>query len=203
MSIPDCSQSLELLAKAVAERDTLRAFCEKTQAQVDSLDTELAHLAKVKEVLRKLVETTASASIQQLNDLVTAGLQDIFYDQNIAFEAVYFVKQGKPKLDMQFVIDGEARSHDLVGGGVIGVTSALLRLVEVKLFNLAPILLLDEPLVHLSARYLPGAAKFIREVASKFGVNVVMVSHQKEMSDNADVVLEARMSPTGLKVIEV
>ena len=173
------------------------------QTQIDELEQRVENIKKAKEVLRKLVEVSTEASIEQLNSLVTSGLQDIFYDQDISFTARSYIQYGTPKLDMVFIIDGEERSPSMVGGGVIGVASVVLRIVEAKLFGLAKILLLDEPLVHVSEKYLPKAAEFVKELAGRMEFDILMVSHQKALASGADVVLEASLTKEGLVIEQV
>ena len=190
------------IVHALNERDALKKEIERLKERDLEITGEVNILSMSTEVLKKLSDLATTASVQQINTIVTQGLKDIFFDQDIEFQSEYVVKHGTPGLRFSFKVDGHERPADdeSVGGGVLGVTSTLLSILQHKLFNLAPILLLDETLVHVSAQYLPNAAQFLRELAEKLELTIIMVSHQQELSSAAHTVVRANSTPNGLNI---
>ena len=49
----------------------------------------------------------------------------------------------------------------------------------------------------LSAEYEPGMAEFLREVADKAGVQIVLITHSRAYDDLADANYELSLGPDG------
>jgi DNA repair exonuclease SbcCD ATPase subunit len=50
------------------------------------------------------------------------------------------------------------------------------------------ILILDETFAHVSDEYLPALGEFLREIVDKTGVQIIMVTHQSQFEEWADLV---------------
>ena len=186
--------------RAVAERDALKALLEQHEAVV-------ALLTRTGEELQDTAQ-------RQIEELVTRGLQVVF-DDSLSFRLVPSVKAGQANLDfiIRTVYDDRGMDHsgdapvvidtpvmEARGGGMAAVTGFLLRLVVLLLTpetRARRFLVLDESFGMVSAEYEPRVAEFLREVADKAGVQILLVTHSGAYSDAADKRYQFRMGSDG------
>lgn len=188
-------------AKVIIER---KAALEK---EVSSLTELVATLEKAAGVLAKIGEERQQEAQNQIESLVTQGLQKIF-GSHLSFKVVQSIKGRAPIVE--FVIqttlpDGKVRETDILsamGGGVSAVTGFLLRLVVLLLdkSRKSSILVLDETFAHVSDAYLPALAEFLREIVDKAQVQIVMVTHQQIFSEVADKAYRFSLDSNGFTV---
>lgn len=171
-------------------------------AEVERLRADLERLAKVLGVLTRLGEAEQELAQRQVEALATRALQAIF-EENLSFHLVQSVKGNQAVID--FVLrskygDTEVDTPVLGarGGGMAAVVGFVLRLVVLLLTPGARrVLFLDESFGMVSAEYEPRVAEFLRDVADKAGVQVVLVTHSKAYDDLADASCELSLGPDG------
>jgi chromosome segregation ATPase len=171
----------------------------------------LRHLAEVQEktavLLTTIGEERQESARQQVEELVTRALQVIF-DQNLSFHMVQSIRANRAEVD--FVIRStygdevvETSVMDARGGGMAAVVGFVLRLVVLLLTPGARrFLALDESFAHVSASYEPRVAEFLREVADKAGVQLLLVTHSDAYSDLADVRYRLTLGEDGCTRVE-
>lgn len=165
------------------------------QGEVAELGELIEDLDRVTVLLNSLGEERQLKAQATIEELVTRGLQTIF-DSTLSFHIVQTVK-GK-SAHVEFVVRTtvgneviETPIMEARGGGLAAVVGFLLRLVVLLLTRgtkTESVLVLDESFSHVSAEYLPNVSEFLREIVDKTGVQVIMVTHQDELVENADKV---------------
>lgn len=173
------------------------------QADVARLTGQLELHSRVGAVLTSIGEARQETAQTQVEDLVTRALQAVF-DANLSFHLVQEVKANRAEVSFALrsqygdqVIDTpvlEAR-----GGGMAAVVAFVLRLVVLLLTpGTRRFLALDETFAHVSASYEPRVAEFLREVADKAGVQILLVTHSQAYSDLADRKHRLVLGPAGI-----
>jgi ABC-type thiamine transport system ATPase subunit len=119
-------------------------------------------------------------------------LQTAFPEQKLACRLEASTKRGQQAIEVRLVhatTGGvvDAPILEAFGGGPASVISFLLRLLVVRRTKLAPVLLLDEAFAFVSAEYVEGVAKLLRELADKLGLTIVLVTHQPVFLEVAHV----------------
>lgn len=173
------------------------------RAEVERLRDSLELHAKVLGVLTRAGEERQESAQRQVEGLVTRALQVIF-DENLSFRLVTEVRANRTEVG--FVLrsrygDTEVDTPVLEarGGGMAAVVGFVLRLVVLLLTPGARrILFLDESFGMVSAEYEPRLAEFLREVADKAGVQIVLITHSKAYDDLADASYELSLGPDGV-----
>lgn len=161
-------------------------------AQRARLTGELERHDRVTQLLTTISEGAQATARQQIEELVTRGLQVIFGTE-LSFHMAESVKGNASSIE--FVVRSvygdsvvETPVMESRGGGLAVVVAFMLRLVVLLLTPGAPrILWLDESFSHVSAEYEPRLAEFLREVCDKAQVQIVMVTHSDAYNDLADV----------------
>jgi DNA repair exonuclease SbcCD ATPase subunit len=176
------------------------------RAEVERLRASLELHEKVLGVLTSVGEARQESAQRQVEGLVTRALQAIF-DENLSFHLVPSVKANRAEID--FVLrsrygDAEVDTPVLEarGGGMAAVVGFVLRLVVLLLTPGARrVLFLDESFGMVSKSYEPRVADFLREVADKAGVQIVLITHSDAYSDAADQKYELELGPDGATVV--
>lgn len=187
------NQKKQRLAEDIGAARAVVEQSEFLKQQVAKLTANTELLEKASGVLAKVGESRQQEAQEQIELLVTQGLQKIF-GEHLSFKVVQSIKGRAPVVD--FVIqttlaDGKIRETDILssmGGGVAAVTGFLLRLVVLLLdkSRKSSILVLDETFAHVSDVYLPALSEFLREIVDKAQVQIIMVTHQASFGDVAD-----------------
>lgn len=130
---------------------------------------------------------------QQIEDLVTHGIQTIFGD-GLTFHVLSEQKSNRTEVSFSLkstMGDGETVETSILdarGGGVAAVVGFLLRLIITLLREERPLLALDETFAQVSEGYLPAVGSFLREIINKTGVQVLLITHSEIFAEYADVV---------------
>lgn len=173
------------------------------QAEVSRLRESLELHEQVLGVLTSVGEARQESAQRQVEGLVTRALQTIF-EENLSFHLVPAVKGNQAVID--FVLrsrygDAEVDTPviDARGGGMAATVGFCLRLVVLLLTPGARrILFLDESFGMLSQEFEPRLAEFLRQVADKAGVQIVLITHSAAYSDLADASYELSLGTDGM-----
>jgi len=167
--------------------------------QKTSLETQLKKaldnidiLEKVRLLLQKVSEFAREQSRVQIESLVTHCLQYIF-DSNIEFKIEINEVRGRPEAEFYVVSNFggtqiKTKPQDARGGGVIDIISLAIRIAMLECSNLeikGPIIL-DEPAKHVSDDYITQVAEFLRQTTQMFQRQVIMVTHNRHLSEMSD-----------------
>lgn len=186
-------------ARRAMDRERGEAFALATSGK--QLAAEISQLAdvidlheKAAHVLTAIGEERQDAAQRAIETLVTQGLHTIFGTE-LSFHLVPGVRAKTPVVD--FVVrstlhDGRTVDTDVMdarGGGLAATVGFLLRLVILLLSSHRQdtVLFLDETFAHVSADYLPKLIESLKEIVTKTGVQLVMVTHEDGFLEAADV----------------
>jgi ABC-type uncharacterized transport system YnjBCD ATPase subunit len=172
------------------------------KAEVARLRESLELHEKVLGVLTSVGEARQESAQRQVEGLVTRALQAIF-EENLSFHLVPAVKGNQAVID--FVLRSKYGDTEIDtpvlearGGGMAAVVGFILRLTVLLLTpNARRILFLDESFGMVSASYEPRVAEFLRQVADKAGVQIVLITHSTAYSDLADTSYELSLGDDG------
>lgn len=152
----------------------------------DTLDY-LSHDLLLIEEGQKLVQDVALATQSKLKmsiePIVTSALDIVFKEEAYEFVVDFEVKRGKTECSLLFQRDGHTFSPIRDSGfGAIDVAAFALRLA---LWNISrphtnPIFFLDEPFKHVSEDLQESVIEMVRVLSDKLGIQVIIVSHNKE-----------------------
>lgn len=179
----------------------------EAQARVASLRAQAEVEQQVAMLLASLGEERQESARRQVEELVTRALQVIFAD-NLSFHMIQSVRASRAEVD--FVIRSQYGGEsidtpvlDARGGGMAAVVGFVLRLVVLLLTpGTQRFLALDESFAHVSASYEPRVAEFLREVADKAEVQILLITHSDAYSDLADARYRLSLGSDGVTVVE-
>lgn len=144
------------------------------------------------EILKKIVENMSKEHINQIEDLLTYGLQTIFYDRDYEIEIQVEDKRNNNYAEI-FLIERVTNDNVLrtsfnnsrLGGGIRTVVGFLLQVFYIGYFNLNPIIFCDEAFSQISDDYLDGFMEFINHLSDKKGFKIVLITHDDRLKEYA------------------
>lgn len=169
-----------------------------TITKLDQQSQLEASLERVSVFLTTFAEEAQDELQRKIEGLVTHALQTIFGEEMV-FKMEQSTKRNQANVD--FFIESQMGAQlvrtpvlDARGGGVAAVVGFILRLVLLVLTPGARrVLVLDETFAQVSDGYEPRVAEFLREVADKAHVQIIMVTHSAAYTDIADQVYRFRL----------
>lgn len=181
------------------QRSVLENSLQKVLNNIDILD-------KVKVLLQRVSEYAREQSRIQIEALVTNCLQYIF-DSSLEFKIEINEVRGRPEAEFYVIskyggTEIRTKPQDARGGGVIDIISLAIRIAMLECSNLdnkGPIIL-DEPAKHVSDDYINQVAEFLKQVTKMFNRQVIMVTHNRHLSEMADKWYRIEMSD-GVSVV--
>lgn len=206
----DLGTRVATLQRAEAELagsvSTLQQSVEVNEAEVLQLASYIDIAEKAKAVLESYAVEQQTELQQAVESLCTRGLQAVF-QKPLEFKMHFKVLRGQPECSFSVIsrVGDEPVEMDIpnsFGGGLAVVCAVLLRVVVLKYLveqgKVAPLLVLDEPLAALSPDYSAGEAEslrshmaeFLGSVSRELGVQILMVTHEPDYEDAADMYYE-------------
>ena len=146
-------------------------------------------LVKARTVIIEAQKVTQEWFKEYLENLVTLGLKIVFEDRNYSFKVEFGDRVDRMEVKL-FVMDGDDKldlKSDL-GGGVVDVVSFILRIAlwSIMETKTRAIFILDEPFKFLGRELLPKVGEMLRELVRKLSIQIIMITHEKELSTIAD-----------------
>jgi DNA repair ATPase RecN len=185
-SSSDLRDLVSRLEKAKARRELAQA---KLAADQKELEATQRRKGKVEQA-QALLQTTAKRTQGQLKFHVQALVQnalDAVFPATYIFKVEFELRRGQTEMDIWLDKDGEQISPmDAAGGGVVDVITFALRVVAWSLSRSSPVLVLDEPFKWVSAGLRPVCGEILRGIADKLGLQIIMVTHDPELVEQAD-----------------
>jgi DNA repair exonuclease SbcCD ATPase subunit len=183
--------------------ETLRTQHLKQVAEVEKEIEDLTRAIEVHTkssvVLKSLLHDMVEENLKSIDKLVTEGLRRVFHDQvNITFKSELVERNNQ--LQISFRTEqgrAEGSAINSFGASVTVVESLLLRIIVILKTGLAPVLLLDESLAQVSDEYIEPLGSLIQSLCHDLNMTVLLVTHQHEFQETADVVYKAECVEEG------
>jgi len=172
--------------KRKAEKAILeRSICKQQEKRSKLLQTE----ARQKEA-RIIFQTVAAKTQENLkycvSNLVTMAVKAIFGD-GIEFKMAIERRRNQTEIDFFVEEYGNLQEPlDSNGYGLVDVISLALRISYWSLKKTRGIFILDEPFRNLSRNHSKAASKLLKYLCTELGLQMIVVSHDTEITKYAD-----------------
>jgi len=165
---------------------------------VNSLKSDIDRDIKASIVIKSLLDFMVKDEVAKMASLITYGLKTIFDDQDLSFVPEITKKNDKINIELKTNNGGIEGGFKAFGGSVAVIESFLLRILCMLKKKYARIMILDETFAAVGEEYIANTGKLIAELSKKIGLDVLLVTHQKEFQHNADNVFRVKESKNGL-----
>jgi len=157
--------------------------CEEERRGLAQAHENVKHTEIAQTIVQGIAQKVQSEAHLRIASIVTRCLHAVFGEDSYDFRIVFDRKRGKTEARLLFVRDG--KEYDPLsssGGGVVDVASFALRLACLLLSRPVRrrLLVLDEPMKHLSSVYRPAICELLQRLTKELSVQMIMVSHSEE-----------------------
>jgi len=174
-------------------RDRMTFELAAKEAEVSQLTVRVEKLTKVSELFRALLDQLVVKQVRTIEGVVTEGLNTIFFDLGLGFEAEISPKYNKVSVDFLFrqgaaddPLAIRGKPLDSFGGGPSAVADLILRMMALLRLKRRPLLLLDETLASVSDDYVDATGSFLQQLAESMKIDVLLVTHKQSFLDHAN-----------------
>lgn len=201
----ELSDLVELQQKLVGARGALsKKHAQKTD-ELRQFKEQSIEIQKSKAVLDDLIKRFIGFQLDRIKEYVSYGLKTVIADQDITFDCQVTTKMNKPWVDL-LTVNSKGISENALeafGGSVAQIESLILRVLAILQLKLYPLLVLDESLNAVSSEYLPATSVLLKELTKQLGIKILLVTHNKEVLNEADRVYRAVETGHGLQFEEI
>jgi DNA repair exonuclease SbcCD ATPase subunit len=172
-----------LTRKRVAFETACQQLHEEKEA-LASLERQQKAIDDATLIAQKVAEEIQTQAHIRIAEIVSQALSAVFEEDSYEFRIIFERKRSKTEARMVFVRDGlEVDPLTAAGGGVVDVAAFALRVACLVLGQPQKrrVLILDEPLRHLSRDYRPRVRSFIEGLAKDLGIQVVCITHAQDL----------------------
>jgi DNA repair exonuclease SbcCD ATPase subunit len=167
--------------------------------RIKDLESEKVLLVKAVGLIDRCIQVISANGIGKIESIVSDGLRRVFDDPTLTLvvEKKSLARGNAYSLLVQK--DG-GEPYDPMksyGGGVVNVIGLLLRLILIKRFKLAKLMILDEQFNNVSAEYLPTVSALLKTLTDKHGYTILAVTHQPILADAANSIYQVLCGTCG------
>lgn len=180
--------------RLVTLRDRLILERDAKAAEIQHLTSKSAMLSMVGELFRALLDQLVVKQVRTIESVVTTGINTIFHDLGLAFEAQVGSRYNKVSVDFAFrqgppedPVSVRGSPLDSFGGGPSAVADFILRMMSILRLKRKPLMLLDESLAWVSDEYVDATGQFLAQLAESMQVDVLLVTHKQTFLEHADI----------------
>lgn len=178
--------------RRLGERNLIQRRIRQTEEKLSQLREKTDLLTQVKLLLQQSSLFAREQACKQMEGMVTQALQYIFADENLQFRVEVQEVRGRTESEFYVIslyggdVPVQTKPQDARGGGVVDVISLALRAAMLQATGMDGPIILDEPGKHVSAEYSRNLAKFLKELSSAFGRQIILVTHNAELASMGD-----------------
>jgi DNA repair exonuclease SbcCD ATPase subunit len=193
----------EKLNQAIGKKDMLTKTINAKSILLKQLDKTAINIEKSQVIAQNVAKNTQENLRYHIEDIVQLALDAVFPDQYI-FSVEFVIKRGKTEACISFSKDG-SKVDPMIGsgGGVVDVAAFALRLAAWSLSTTDNVMILDEPGKWISKDLIPKFAVIVKNLSKRLGLQFLIVTHIKELTENADKVFEVSLLKNGRSKIGV
>jgi DNA repair exonuclease SbcCD ATPase subunit len=193
MSLQEIRQRLAYID---GRRDSLIDLCTRTELKLEHLSGAADDLDRILAVLRGLEVDYRERLQRRLSKVVSQAVSAVF-DEDIKVLIENNTFRGVTSMAIMIEQDGlKTDIFSAKGGTLVDIVAFALRVLMVIWSGLHRVVVLDEPFAHVNGEeYRLRAADLLRELHRQLGVQFIVVAHELEMIDVADVAYEITKAP--------
>lgn len=183
-----------------AQKETIEKLVIANKGNLISLENEKDLFVRTKLLIEKSAEFARDQIISMIESIVTNALKFIIYDRDMRFVVDRGYIKGRANGSVaEFYIAEKTdngiikyKPKDAKGGGIVDVVSLALLFSMKECFGLKGLLLLDEPIKHLSREYVGKVSEFLKYINERYGTEIIVVTHNDHLSESADKMFKAK-----------
>lgn len=185
---------------------TLVDQCNSLTTKLDTFKSDRNNIERAQIIIQEVALETQENLRFRISSLISLAISSVFGEDAPKFD-IQFEHKNNRVVAQLFLVDGEENQYDPLddcGGGLADVCAFALQICfwSLQTPQSRNTLILDEPLKWLKGGDLPiKGAEMIKQLSTKLGLQIIMVSHSEELIDTADRVFEVTKNQKGVSLI--
>ena len=192
MSIPDTASIRSRFDRVTGYRDSLVQRQARIESEIKATEAEEFTLGLVTNLIRAMIDSEVTDSVEAIEKLQTEAMQAVFPDQKNSVKAEVTMQRGKVSVDLitnreygdGTVVSGT--SLEAFGGALTTVQSVLLRITVMLRRGQRPFLVLDESLPAISKEYVTRMAEFLSLLCKRLDMDILVITHDERLIEYAN-----------------
>lgn len=183
----DLETYIEWLSAAKAEKELLLHQRTDLEERVVALQKLVDTYIKARWVLSEVTRITQENVRAYVENLTTMAIRSVF-NTDCEFHVAFKISRNKSECFLSVREGGYAYvPKDEDGGGILDIISFALRVVLYSLESPRSrnVLIIDEPF-KWTGKMMVAAGQMLKEISSKLGLQIILVTHEPELSEIAD-----------------
>jgi DNA repair exonuclease SbcCD ATPase subunit len=174
----------------------ISATLEAKRKELAGAEAMTQTIDEAQEIIQRVAKDTQNNFVCRIADVVSTALDAVFGADAYEFSLEFIQKRGKTEVEIAFIRDGSKIDPlSASGGGAVDVASFALRVAVWSLLknsgrSVLDTIILDEPFRFLSRDLQPLAGSMLKTLSKKLGLQFVMVTHNPDLIESADMVFE-------------
>lgn len=189
MTVQACHDAI---LKAESRKELLEEKLLEAENSLEASASKLLHIEEAQALFQQVAKDTQEQIRFHLEDIVNLALETVF-PSRYQFKIIFEIKRNKTEARLALLDDGhEIDPMYSNGGGVTDILSFALRIALLVISKNRKLLILDEPFKFISADLKEQAFGILKKLSEELGIQIIAVTHDKEMIESADKVVTIR-----------
>lgn len=205
MNISELEQNLtDLLIKYRGYQssiDNTRQSINEIDSKLLELESERDTLKMCKPIIDDIINKFSDSLLRKLENLLSLGLQQIFYDRNYSISIKVVEKRNSKCVELLLNDNGNQIpvKDSSVAGGILVVIASIIQIFYIINIDVAKYLFLDEQFSQISEQYIDNFMEFIHELCDDTGLSIVLITHDNKFIKYGDRIYTADRGKFTLK----
>lgn len=181
-----------LLSKAKTTLEIHSRELKNSKKELRHINEEIENHEQARVIFQKSAKMTQKHLATHLSGIVSKALKSVFPDP-YTFIVRFVERRNTTECDLLLEKNGkEFNPLKSCGFGVADVVSITLRIAFLLLSGRNKVLIMDEPGRHVSTDRMPYLSNVLKQLGKDLGIQFIIVTHSKEMSEFADNIYRIR-----------
>lgn len=185
--------------------ESTRASIADIDSKLEELESERNTLKKCKPIIDDIISKFSDSLLRKLEELLTIGLQKIFFDRNYSIQIKVVEKRNAKCIELLLNDNGNlipVKDSNVAGGILVVIASIIQIFYVINLESVSNYLFLDEQFSQLSKMYVPTFMEFIKTLCEDTGLSIVLITHDSKFIEYGDRIYIADKGVFTLKNLE-
>lgn len=183
------------LERKKGESKLLKKQVKTHKKEILSINQAIIYNEQAHEILKEVGLQTQRQLQFHISDITSLALDAVFPDP-YELKVDFVERRNTTECDLTFERDGNTFDPlDSSGYGPVDIASFALRVVSwiLQTPQSRNTIILDEPFRFLSKEYREPAAKMVKELSDKLGIQFIIITHDPVLTQYADKVIEVKL----------
>lgn len=164
-----------------------------TESKLERLYNDKSVLKNCRPIIDDIINKFSDSLLKKLEDLLTIGLRQIFYDREYSVQIKVVDKRNTKCVELLLNDSGNLIpiKNANVAGGILVVIASIIQMFYIVNLDVDRYLFLDEQYSQISVQYIDKFIEFVKTLCNETGLSVVLITHDSKFIKYGDRVYVA------------